>query len=54
MGKAEEYRGRAEACECDAAKISFAPDREALLEIARRWREMANHAEARENRKRDD
>lgn len=54
MSTASEYRQRAEECERDAAKISFAPDREALLEIAKRWREMADHSEAWENRERDD
>lgn len=51
MTRAEEYRERAAECERDAAKISFLPDRRQLLEIAQRWREMAEHAEARDHPK---
>jgi hypothetical protein len=49
---AEEYRERAAECERDAARIGFQPDKKVLLEIAQRWREMADKAEARDARKR--
>lgn len=52
MTTAEEYRLRAEECERDAERIAFLPDKQTLREIAQRWREMADHAEARESRKR--
>jgi hypothetical protein len=43
--KAALFRERAEECEGLAAQISFAPARQQLMEICKRWRALAEQAE---------
>ena len=47
MSSAAEYRKRAEDCEDIARRMSLRDDRERLLLMAQRWRQLADREDAR-------